>query len=513
MYRTEKECVDRPKFSTRKKFAEAFYAYTERSEMIDMINDHFRENPPIIRNKSTGIAPDHPFTAITRALASPVYSHSSEPVDAVLNTFKYLFDRHKSGIYVSVRGNNIVRFSSFSNIRYRNPLSRLLTLSPEDTARVEASETHMLNVDSATWSTMDCLVGNVAREKNPAPNDGYEPTYNFTEVYTMVQMTCKKRKIGDCDFFVNLWDRLMLRRDLCVPHLSITGGRLLPIHEYKNKPMCPIVSFCSAEDYLDIPFVFPDDVQRITESYFIPRCGNGFADLEKKFVTTWSKKPYASAVFRGTATGCGWTVETNPRLYAAALTAELEKKRSRKSKTKTKSPPLVDARLVGSHLERFKKPMDSPQVHFFTDERVIPMQSDDNRLDLAEQSKYKYVIDLPGNVIAYRMAGMFGLGSVIIAVLHERYRPWIFPLMKPDGPEQNCIILEDVTKLLPTVEWCRDHEADCALIAERGLDLYRTMIRKEDALMDYVALMMNSISMVSCKSQRRTRTRTRTPKL
>jgi hypothetical protein len=541
MYATAQACTDRPKFATRKEYERAFGVQTDRGAMVAFLRHHFRTNPPrrphaahapvpAAAAAAAAAAAELRFPAIRSALASPTYSNVD--LDSVLTTFRYLHDRHRQGIYVSIRGNRVAHFVLFNNPRFRNPLARFLKL--EGSPRPDGA----INPNSEQWNNFDCLVSNVVRRPPLTPEErakqGYEPTYNYSETRVMLELTCAHRRVADCDFFVNVWDQLVLRRDLCIPHLNVTGDRLVPITEFRGRRMCPIVSLCYADAYLDLPFVFPDDVSRVTQAYFIPRCANPFADqdVRSRIVTDWRRKPHASAVFRGTATGCGWTVETNPRLYAAALTDALEKQQQQqqqqqqrlpkpiptikggwgRSTTTTKTatsasakkaaassqplqppqpqPPLVDARLVGTHEFRFKKHAGDEHVRFFTDPRVVPLQSDAHRLDLGQQSLYKYVLDLPGNVVAYRIAGMFGLGSVVIAVLHERCRPWMFPLLRSG---HNCIVLRDATQLARTVEWCRAHDAECAAIARRGLALFHDAFQK-DAIMDYVALLLNGIA-------------------
>lgn len=89
-------------------------------------------------------------------------------------------------------------------------------------------------------------------------------------------------------------------------------------------------------------------------------------------------------------------------------------------------------------------------------------------LPWVQQSTYKYVLDLPGNVAEYRLSGTFGMQSVVIIVPHERCRPWIYPHLQSG---HNCILLDSALKLSAAVDWCRANDATCKEIARRGRQL------------------------------------------
>ena len=333
------------------------------------------------------------------------------------------------------------------------------------------------NLDSRRWLNFDCLVSGILPGIPKADVPSYELGHNHVETRVCLELACAAHKVGDCDFFVNLQDQLLLRADLCVPHLSITGGRLVPIAglDPATTRLAPIASFCYADGYLDLPLAFPDDVQRITGATFAPRCVAPFPAVD--LVTDWSRKTRATAVFRGQATGCGWTTDTNPRL-ALALASSVDRE------------GLLDVKLTGRHDPRFKKHERDRFVRFVTDPRLVALQSDDHRLTLAQQSEYKYVLDLPGNVVAYRISGTFALGSVVIVVQHPRYRPWIWPLLQH---RVNCLLLRRPEEVPDAVRWLRQNDDEARRIAERGLALFRRAFSAE-AIVGYTAGLVNAVA-------------------
>ena len=469
MFATPELCSARVKISSREEFERAFDVHRDLASLVQDVRQHFARSPPVVHSKRKTAAATTTFPAIATIMSSPVYRDVD--VESVVNTLTYLFDRHKLGIYVSIRGNRVARFATFVNPKYRNPLAKMMRLAPP------AADVGPLNRDSRRWLNFDCIVSGIVNTRQEA-SPGYEPGHSHAEVRTCLERTCAARTVRDCDFFFNLQDQLVLRADLCVPHLSITGGRLVPIASLdpKSTKMAPVVSLCYADGYLDLPFVFPDDVQRVSGGAFSPRCTSPFA-AQAEFVTDWSRKKHAMAVFRGTATGCGWTTATNPRL-ALALASSLDREN------------LLDVKLTGTHNPRFKKHESDSALRFVTDPLLVSLQSDEHRLTLVQQSEYKYVLDLPGNVVAYRLAGMFGLGSVMIVVVHPRYRPWIWPLLEH---RVNCMLLRRADDVPAVVRWLRAHDHEARRIAQRGLELFRTAFAAE-AMLDYTALLVNSIA-------------------
>ena len=109
----------------------------------------------------------------------------------VLNTFAYIFDRHhRSGIYVSIRGNSVRRFMSFSNPKYVNPVAGLMAMDPAAKAAVKAAGGAM-NPDKRRWNALDCLVvGALFPRPDAVAAPGHEPSYNYSEVLYFLELAC-----------------------------------------------------------------------------------------------------------------------------------------------------------------------------------------------------------------------------------------------------------------------------------------------------------------------------------
>lgn len=409
--------------------------------------------------------------------------------DAVLRTFRYLFYRHKRGVFISIRDGRVRTFMAFINRHFINPLAGELRLAPEAHQAVQQrlrEQAHAYTVAGevsapvfnppASWGNIGCLVGNVIKKAAPAQADGYEVDYNHVEVRFFLERVCEARHVPDCNFFVNYYDQVVLREDLSVPFWHIVeppAGRKIPAG--KRAPMCPIVSMCHRPGYLDLPCVFPDDVRRVWRGFAPPSCSNPYLD-EAQYETRWEAK-MPTAVFRGTATGCGWTVETNPRLQLAHMS----------SQQGNTTPPLLDVVLTGTDNVRFKKHRSDRYVRYYRDTRVL--QDSSRALTMAEQSRFKYVLYVEGNVAAYRLSGLFGLGSLVILVKGD-YHVWFQPHLRH---MHNCFIVPSAADVPAAVRWCRTHDTECRRMAAEGLRLFK-MLFGQQGLLDYGRLLLEAVA-------------------
>jgi hypothetical protein len=108
-----------------------------------------------------------------------------------------------------------------------------------------------------------------------------------------------------------------------------------------------------------------------------------------------------AAVFRGGASGCGYTQETNARIRISTMRS-----------------PLIDAGIVGkTKLSTSVKSVPLIPYGLGMMNRTFPKP-----MTLKEQSRFKYIVHIDGNVNAYRLTTM-KTGSVILRVVSE-YTSW-----------------------------------------------------------------------------------------
>ena len=238
-------------------------------------------------------------------------------------------------------------------------------------------------------------------------------------------------------YVMNLTDANLLHKDYINP-FPIFRKQSVPLPvEYYGK-FIPIFSLSGHVKYFDIPIPNYDDV-----SYVI-----GMAKYKiESFMTDWWKKE-EKAVFRGGPSGCGYTTETNARLRLASMTS-----------------PDLDVGIVA---DPAKMTVDSNSIRFdpvyglgMLNTGLKPVQ----KLSYLEQSHYKYIIHVDGNVNAYRLLSTMATRSLILRV-KSNYTSWFDHLIGPD--EHYVEINADLSNLLEKIEWCKMNDRLCSQMAERA---------------------------------------------
>lgn len=482
MYATRAACLQHAKELDRRKFLKDNDVVTSYGEAVDRVSSGFRAAAPA-RHVDADYATSVVMDAVRRRLAHRVYGTEDDGLSNVLTTLEYLFHRHGAGVYVSFRGKRLRDYMYFRNAAYRNPLAGRLCASGVPTQDDVAAGLKLVRNDPSAWRVVNCLVTGVyrllVRGKDgswvPHGEPGYDMPYGVVEHRAFFERLAATYAVPDCDFFLNFNDQLLLREDLCVPFTHVTGGKAVPIPRFQHRRFCPILSPCSRPGYLDLPNVFEDDVLRVLRKYFRPDCANAYTRRLRP--VPWEQRR-PTAVFRGSKTGCGWTVETNARMKLAHLARGWA----------SRYPGYFDVALTGSdRTVYFKKHMHERCARHHTDARVV--QDASRKLTPQQQTAFKYAIYVEGNIVAYRITHMFSTGSVVLYVRGE-YVPWFYPLMRH---KVNCIVVPRVEDLPAAVDWCRRHDAECGRIAERGRELYDQFFTRR-GLFKYVVHLLRAVN-------------------
>lgn len=527
MFYTAESCMSRVKEPERKVFKARYDIMDDRSTIVDRLRREFTPHrhltnvaAPTSRSmaRSTMLQSEE---AMLKALLARRWagrrghdSPASSP-QGVVATFNHIFDHFRRGVFVSVRNGKVKTFMGFVNRKFQSPYGNCMHLAKGtlDVVYKAQMESHVADVarrqqDPSTsappsvpppwppvvnprgqWTAMGCLVSNVLPNARAPAAGGYEPDFNFLELRFLMHAVCDKRRVPDCDFFVNYYDQCILRDEGEAPFWPVGACRTDEVRGRRaTKPPwgCPVVSMCSRPGFSDLPFVTPDDISRVWKTYGIPKCSNPYIqDPSDAYELDWDRK-VATAVFRGSATGCGWTCETNHRLALAVVAS---------TASGSSGAPMFDVVLTGKDVIRFKMdPHDAEgpgTVRYFRESRVV--QDDENKLSFPQQSRYKYVIHVEGNVAAYRLGGLLGMGSVVLYVESE-YRPWFYAHLLH---MRNCFFVRAAADLPSAVAWCRAHDEECRSIAAAGLALFKTLLQ-EQGLLDYSALLMRRIAADQC---------------
>ena len=408
-------------------------------------------------------------------------------LDTTYLTFKYLFEKLKKGIYVSIRNNQLDVFLPFSNIGYKNNWSNILEkLNPGLMKHLKSR--HYNVSDSTHWYANNCIL-NMDKETFTTDGKEYLQEGDKTEVpfkyflnYFLEDMNKKGNKLNDLDFFFNPRDFPVHRKDNLEPYVNLYPNKKLE-EEYNHETYTPILSQCGKRDFHDICIPTQDDMMRITNDIYPDDCKNNHSNKINLEMDFSKKKPIC--VFRGSCTGCGITVETNMRLKAVYL-SEMFKKHGKN---------ILDAQLTGWN----KKPKSDAEIksfgtiktnkaNEFLHKGIRIKAGKFNFMDLEEQSKHKYILNIDGHVKAFRLGNELRMGSVVLLV-DSPYTLWFQDKLIPKV--HYIPIKGNLSDLDKQIKWCQDHEEECAKIAKNSLDFYNEYLSKEGTYNYFYDLMKN----------------------
>jgi hypothetical protein len=250
-----------------------------------------------------------------------------------------------------------------------------------------------------------------------------------------------------------------------MPFTMVTGKT--DLGEYNFDKHIPILSISGQRKYLDIPIPNYDDVMfvlKYPQKYAAIKNGYVGAKVVKSnpdpsYTTNWDDKKIAKAVFRGGPTGCGYTDETNMRIRLA----------------KMKSRHL-DAKLT---VKDGNESVDTKAIKFDPKYGLGSMNThigaSGNFLTMADQSRYKYIIHVDGNVNAYRLLATMLTGSLILRVTSQ-YTSWVDHMMQ--HMVHYVPVKADLSDLLDVIRWCERNDDKCKEIAQNGMNFARSILSK-----------------------------------
>ena len=136
--------------------------------------------------------------------------------------------------------------------------------------------------------------------------------------------------------------------------------------------------------------------------------------------------------------------------------------------------PLLDAKIAGKG-----KTIDSNSIKFDPVHGIGMLNTGikpGNFVTMAEQSKYKYIIHVDGNVHAYRLLTTMMTGSLIIRV-ESPYISWIDHLIKPG--RDYVLVKPDLSDLVDKIRWCESHPKSARKMAQSGYEFAKRVLTRE----------------------------------
>ena len=264
--------------------------------------------------------------------------------------------------------------------------------------------------NAKTMRVMNCVIKQFNKTVTTST-----PYQNFISKLNLPKQIC----------ILNLTDALMLRKDRKEPW-AILGDDLIP-EKYRSQPFMKIYSGSGGIEYEDIPIPNYDDIL----------IANGTDKIEDAELNWDQKEPIV--IFRGSSTGCGIKPDTNMRLKIAKMTEPWLDAGITKMTTQLKFDPKYGLGYIKSSDVKKASPKS------FT-----------------EQSGYKYIVFIDGNVAAFRMLKWFMTGSLCLRV-QSNFTLWYDDLIK-DG-KHYIAVKSDLSDLKEKYEWCLKHDKTCKKIA------------------------------------------------
>lgn len=392
----------------------------------------------------------------------------------VSNTFRYMFNKMKKGIFVKIQNNELKVFLPFSKHSFVNEWGDRIKIDPRFGNMYNfakhinklGNKHYRVNVISHPdlWYSNNCLI----RYENPID----EGDTNVPNMSDMLKTLCTKRKLPDIEFFINRRDFPIIKRNSTEAYDHMFGDNQ-PLLSHNYDQYAPILSMVTTEEYADIPIPTGDDWSRVSSydgKFFTNNCKT-YPTVED-FNIKWSdKKP--TAVFRGASTGCGVTIDTNMRLKLAYLSVITPP---------DKEGPLLDAGISKWQLrarklkyEKYLQTIDVPSMNkmgIVLSPFLSPLQ----------QSGYKYLVHIDGHVSAFRLSLEMSMGCCILLV-ESKYRLWFRHMIKP--MVHYVPVKADLSDLIEQIQWCRANDKKCKKIAKNARKFYIEYLQ-QDGVLDYL---------------------------
>ena len=441
--------------------------------------------------------------------------------ESVDHTFHYIFDKFKKGVFIKIKDNKLSVFLPFSKHDYYNEFHTYLKHDPslfsdmtqflQYASKISGYDVprDSINRFVNTWYANNCLI----RSEFPIG----ENDRGLSNLKDMFLTLCKERIIPDIEFFINKRDFPLITKNEHEPYDQIFGKNFpLLSHNYKN--YSPILSMVTSNKNSDIPFPTHEDWARVSSQednkFFSPDC----RDYRHNFDKEWNER-IPTAVFRGASTGCGVTVDTNPRLKLAFF-SDIEKKRS--------AGPLINWSKI-NEIKKASKELPVSLQYFLTNQQTLEKQYSlkESKIDVPlldagitkwnsrprkimdqsylqiinpndltfklvkpltpeEQSNYKYIVNVDGHVSAFRLSLEMSMGCAIL-LADSKYRVWFRRYLKPYV--HYVPVEEDLSNLYSQIMWCRSHDKECMEIAMNAKLFYNTYLRKK-GILDYLQYLL-----------------------
>lgn len=385
--------------------------------------------------------------------------HKDLTSEAVNNTFLYLFDKFKKGIFVRIYNNKLECFVPFSNAHYYNDFSNVIRINPKYTTVAKFIE-YIGSLQNYRVKQKIKPVNEWFANNSLIRFDYTETDNNTASLYDVLITLCNERHVPDVEFFINRRDYPQFRKDGCEPYEQIYGERQ-PLLSHNYEKYSPIISFSGNNRFADILMPTYEDWSRAvyqeTGKVFLRACDT-YPQIVNK--VPWKSK-IKKAVFRGSTTGTGVSngVDGKPGPVNQRLFGNVISQRNKS---------FIDYGITKWNL-RPRKLYNYQYLETITPQDLKNPYFLANRLNLQQQSEYKYILNLEGNVAAYRLSYELSSGSVIL-LAKSKWKMWYTNMLIPYT--HYVPVQENLEDLITQITWCIENDDKCDQIAQNAKFFY-----------------------------------------
>lgn len=385
-----------------------------------------------------------------------------------IDMFRYIFHKFKKGIFVKILDNKVEVFLPFSKSNYTNEWSQRVRVSDKFRNVVSlfkyVSESSgfrfdftKVQLDSSKWYANNGII----RYENPIN----ENDTNVNCLKHMIETLCSEREMEDVEFFINKRDFPLIKKDCTEPYNNIWGSKTMPLVSHLYNSNVLLLSMVSNRMFGDVAIATHDDWSNICNDSFNTSRVQSTVDM----CEDWDEK-IPTAVFRGSSTGIGVTVEDNKRLKLCMMSFD--------ETVKDGECKMLDAGITKWNLRprMSEENGELDTIHL----EAIPFDRVEC-LTLSEQSTYKYIVNVEGHVASFRLSSELTTLSVVLIVDCE-WDLWYKSKLIPY--EHYVPIKSDLSDLFEMIEWCRTNDDKCKHIAQNALQFSLEHLSKKSILDD-----------------------------
>jgi hypothetical protein len=391
------------------------------------------------------------------------------------STFEYIYNNFKKGVYVQIVNNKVNIMLPFSNVDFKNKYADSLAIDSTKFQTFEEMYKKICELEGrhylpnkVSWfkEKWYCNNGLVRYEYPIKENDS-----GINMIKDMLNTLCEKRIVPDCEFFIHKRDFPLISLHGYDPYTALVpeNTKMAGFKDY----FLPVLSMCSRHDFADIPIPTWEDWCRASYQYDKRVFPKANREYPMDMMTEWLKKK-PTVVFRGSSTGLGNTIDTNPRFFFSKLCQS-------KNQYWEDGTPLLDIGITKWNIRpRKQHPDDYLDIPDPT-KMGLPMIASLNQF---EQSEYKYILHLPGHSCAYRLSQELGMMSVIF-LYPSNYHLWFFPLLIPFVHYIPLIKNLDENEIFEKIRWCEENPEKAEEIAKNAFEFYKKYLSM-DSILDFM---------------------------